>query len=338
MSHLKNIRNIGAIIYFFLVQLPVCTSQPVPIDSGDVIKILPLHKKQYIFTKHHIAVMKKNKPVFLSGIESEIQDAVAHNGTLWIGTDKGLYTYAITTGVTQRSAMLSDDVNISRVRIDGEGSLWIASINKGLWRIKENKTEKLLDIAPIYSLAISNDGNVWAGSNIGLYKLDKKTNSWQRYAEEGYSGYEIPDNIVENLFCDAHNNLWVIMPDQFAFIQDRADDGHIPGFRNMVTQDFELKFIMEIAKSHYIFVTSKGIFLMPNTPAAHSHKEQEIKTGPDQKMYLLTNKQLLLDHSLDTKYIRAAGADHSGNLLLAYNNNMYCIKNKTIKNLIKINP
>jgi hypothetical protein len=169
---------------------------------------------------------------------------------------------------------------------------------------------------------------------VGLYKLNRKANSWQRYAEEGYSGYEIPDNIVENLFCDLHNNIWVIMPDEFAFIRSNDYDGHIPGFRNMATQDFQLKFITEIISYQYIFVTSKGIFLMPNSPAEHSEGQHEVKAGPEQKMYLLTNKQLLLNKDLDTKYINAVSTDKKGNLLLSYNNAVYCVKRKTIKNIV----
>jgi ligand-binding sensor domain-containing protein len=319
-------------IFIILVQFSLCLAQTAA--DSNIIKILPSGRKEYIFTKHNISVQKNDKQIFLCTVKSEIQDAVQYHDTMWIGTTEGLYIYSIKTGVLQRSALFSDNLNISKIKIDPEGSFWIASINNGLWRFKQGKAEKLLDVSPVYSLEISNDSVIWAGSNVGLYKLNRKANSWQRYAEEGYSGYEIPDNIVENLFCDLHNNIWVIMPDEFAFIRSNDYDGHIPGFRNMATQDFQLKFITEIISYQYIFVTSKGIFLMPNSPAEHSEGQHEVKAGPEQKMYLLTNKQLLLNKDLDTKYINAVSTDKKGNLLLSYNNAVYCVKRKTIKNIV----
>ncbi|MEO6903391.1 MAG: hypothetical protein ABI315_09565 [Bacteroidia bacterium] len=333
MNYLKIIKNTGIIAYLFFNQSFIYASQTL-VDSTAIIKILPSHNKEYVFTKHTISVIKKGKPLFLSTIESEIKDVIEYRDSLWIGTTKGLYTYDIKNAILQKSSAVSDNLNISKVKVDAEGSFWIASINNGLWRLKKNKADKLLDVSPIYSLEVSSDTAVWAGSNIGLYKLNRRTNSWQRYAEEGYSGYEIPDNIVENLFCDLHNNMWVIMPDEFAFISSQNYDGHIPGFRNVVAQDFELKFITEITNNQYMIVTSKGIFLMPNSPSDNHQESHEVKAGPEQKMYLLTNQQLLLNKNLDTKYITTASKDIKGNLLLSYNNVVYCVKKKTIKNII----
>lgn len=317
--------------YILLLFPFTCPAQSV--TDSVIIKILPLQKKEYFFTRQAFYEMKNNKPVLLSGLEYEIQDAIEYHDTIWIGTSKRVYLYALKQPGIKQVNTLPAELNISKIKADEEGAIWIASKNDGLWRLKNNKAEKLLDISPVYSLEIAADRSVWAGSNVGLYKLNKQTNSWQRYAEEGYSGYEIPDNIVENLFSDLRSNMWVIMPDEFAFIRSQDNDGHVPGFRNISAQDFELKHIAEIIPGQYVFITSKGIFLMRNRPAEHDHTQQEIKTVPDQKMYLLSNKQLLLNNSLDAKDITAVSVDKKGNLILSYTNTIYCIKKKTIKGL-----
>ena len=315
------------------IQLHICLANSA-YDSV-IVKILPLNKRELLLTKHSISEYKNERSILLTSVKSEIHDGVVYRDTIWIGTVDGLYTYSLKTGTLQSSNILSSSLSISRIKTDAEGSLWIASMNDGLWRIKNLKAEKVLDVSPVYSLEISKDSTVWAGSNVGLYKLKKQANSWQRYAEEGYSGYEIPDNIVENLFCDLHNNTWVIMPDEFAFIRSNEYEGHVPGFRNITSQDFELKYITEILSDQYLFITSKGIFLMPNSPEEHGHGGHEIKSAHDQKMYLLTNKQLSLRADLDAKRIRTAAVDGNGNLILSYDNTFYRIKRKTIKRIVK---
>ena len=106
--------------------------------------------------------------------------------------------------------------------------------------------------------------------------------------------------------------------------------------RNQNNEDWNetAKFITEIIADQYIFVTSKGIFLMPNSPVEHGHGAHEVKSGAEQKMFLLTNKQLLLNDDLDAKYINTAATDKNGNLLLSYNSKVYCVKKKTIKKII----
>lgn len=318
------------LICFFLLS-PVAGLAESTADSG-IVKILPLQKKEYFFTKYAFYEMKTNKPVLLAKLKHELHDATEHSDTVWMGTSEGVFTYSLKTAQQQPVNILPMDLNVSKIKTDASGVIWIASKNDGLWRLKNNKAERILDISPLYALEISADSCIWAGSNIGLYKWNKRTNSWQRYAEEGYSGYEIPDNIVENLFSDLHSNVWVIMPDEFAFIRSQNGDGHVPGFRNISAQDFELKYITEVIPGQYIFVTSKGIYLMPSHPVEHG-AQQEIKTGHEQKLYLLSNKHLLLKNELDAKNITAVSTDKKGNLLLSYNNVIYCIKRKTIKEL-----
>lgn len=328
----KNFEKIITTITVFIIQSLSLMAQGELADS-EIIKILPSTNREYIFTSHTILERRNGKMTLLSSVKNEIKDALEYHDTIWIGTTEGMYIFTIKNGKQQPSPLFSGHLNVSKIKANPDGTVWVASINEGLWRIKQGKAEKVLDVNPVYSLEIAGDSVVWAGSNVGLYKLNRKTNSWQRYAEEGYSGYEIPDNIVENLFCDRHNNMWVIMPDEFAFIRSNDYDGHVPGFRNMMTQDFQLKFITELISGQYLFVTSKGIFLLPNSPD-HKEEPHEVNAGADQKMYLLTNKQLLLSNDLDTKFISAVSADKKGNILLSYNNNVYCVKKKTIKNIV----
>ena len=328
-----NIVKIINTAVFLIIQFNICIAETIPSDSS-IVKILPQEKKDFIFTKHQISERRNEKSVLLTSVKSVITDAVEYKDTLWVGTSEGLYKYSLRNETLEQCKLISSNLNITKIKKDAAGVLWVASINDGLWRIKDSEAQKVLDVSPVYALEISKDTTVWAGTNVGLYKLKNLSNAWQRYAEEGYSGYEIPDNIVENLFCDAHNNTWVIMPDEFAFIRSNTAEEHVPGFRNISAQDFELKYITEIFPDQYLFVTSKGIFLMPNSPHEHGHDGHEIKSGPEQKMYLLTNKQLLLTETLDTKQIHTATVDRKGNLLLSNDTEIYCIKRKTMKRVV----
>jgi ligand-binding sensor domain-containing protein len=320
------------LLCFFLLTLSLAGMARTTTDST-IIKILILNNREYFLTWYSFCEIRNNRTLELVKLENAVLDATGLNDTVWIGTEKGLYAFALKAGTIADVNALPPTLNISKLKAAADGSLWIASKNDGLWKLKNGRAEKLLDISPLYALEISPDSCIWVGSNVGLYKWNKKTGNWLRYAEEGYSGYEIPDNIVENLFSDLHNNMWVIMPDEFAFIRSQNSDAHVPGFRNISAQDFELKYITEMGMGYYVFVTSKGIFLMPHHPAEHDHARQEIKTATEQKMYQLNNKQLLLKPELDAKDISAVSTDQNGNLLLSYNSRIYCIKKRTIKNI-----
>src|SRR5690606_36803796 len=82
----------------------------------------------------------------------------------------------------------------------------------------------------ILTLAATQDSNVWIGTNVGLYKMSLKDYSTIRYAEEGYSGYELPDNIIEQLYEDPFSNIWVVMPDNISFKRGNNYTGENPTY------------------------------------------------------------------------------------------------------------
>ncbi len=335
MKHIKSIRNKIIFLIFVLTPIFMYAKRNIAIDSSAIIKIIPIHKNQFVLTESTLSLKRNNQTILLAKIEKVIHDAVFYKDTIWIGTANGLYSYSIKKNQIQYHTKLGSGLNISRLKMDKDGSLWIASLNDGLWEIKNNQTKKALDISPVYSLETADDSVIWAGTNIGLYKLNKHTNKWLRYAEEGYSGYELPDNIVEKLFGDLHDNLWVVMPDEFTFIANQPLEGHMQDFKNMFLQDFELKFIAEPVPHQYIFVTSKGFFLMSTAPILNKTGQQEIHEGVNQKMFFLSNKQLLLSEELDPISINSVSMDEENNLLIAFNNQLHRIKRKTMKQAIR---
>ncbi|MFH2095168.1 MAG: two-component regulator propeller domain-containing protein [Bacteroidota bacterium] len=134
------------------------------------------------------------------------------NGNVWICTFAGLVKFDGSTWTTYTASDGLSSELISYTREDGFGNLWIGTWAGGI--IKYNgssfsvfnmaSTDSLMD-DNITTIAITDDGHVWAGSIYGLTVLDTAGNWIENIRADGglYNEY-IMDLAVDN---DGH--LWV---------------------------------------------------------------------------------------------------------------------------------
>jgi ligand-binding sensor domain-containing protein/signal transduction histidine kinase len=93
--------------------------------------------------------------------------------TLWIGTAGGLYSHA-----EGRIQQVIPEIPAHCIHIDAQGVLWIGTAKKGLYRWKAGKAvafstrEGLIDDT-IEGILEDEDGNLWMGSNKGIFSVSK---------------------------------------------------------------------------------------------------------------------------------------------------------------------
>jgi diguanylate cyclase (GGDEF)-like protein len=170
-----------------------------------------------------------------------------HDGVLWVGTDGGgLNRFDRATGTfthfrhdPEDATSLSSDVVFS-MHEDRSGALWIGTLNGGLNRwdaedrrvhrgVFEHFTER--DGLPndvIYGIVADHQGNLWMSTNMGLSKLNLRTQIFKNYdvthglqSNEFNFGsyYRNPDG---ELFFGGINGFNAFYPSQI------LDNAHVP--------------------------------------------------------------------------------------------------------------
>ncbi|WP_375560114.1 two-component regulator propeller domain-containing protein [Bernardetia sp. OM2101] len=168
--------------------------------------------------------------------------------TLWAASFNGIYQL-IPTPITKENKLgyttkvYLKDTEVWHIFEDFENTLWL-STNKGLVKMIRNEENEptdfvhyssdLQDIASISSNTVrsvteDSKGNLWIGTNNGLNKMDKKTNTFEHWGERN----ELANYAIYGILADKNDNLWISTNrGLFKFLNDEesqniADDRRI---------------------------------------------------------------------------------------------------------------
>ena len=173
------------------------------------------------------------------------------NGTIWFGTNNGLYKTGNTDGTTfLKKYPKLDGIHIWSLSPDGSDNLWVGTYGAGLifldvkkdQIIKQQFDHKKLQTQSVLfnkSLFFDSQNNLWIGFwGLGLAKLNIVTGDfklWQNTTNNNPSG--ISHNDVWTIYGDSKNRLWVgtnggglnlfIDEDEGKFIKWLTDDNQL---------------------------------------------------------------------------------------------------------------
>lgn len=167
----------------------------------------------------------------LKGISGRVNSIdIDGRGNIWISTrTEGLFRWNAETQSFQQYTHHSEDNHslptnaINATLEDSTGVLWVATFANGVARAKLGNYAfhrvVPLDVAPpesrtsnfVRSIAVSNDGNIWLGSENGLSLYDPRKNSISRRYMAGNknSGTLINNNSINSLYQEPNGPLWV---------------------------------------------------------------------------------------------------------------------------------
>ncbi|HTJ52131.1 MAG TPA: two-component regulator propeller domain-containing protein [Cyclobacteriaceae bacterium] len=145
----------------------------------------------------------------------------SENNTWFASSGNGLYKYFI-----QDFDRWSPDhvQGVMSVLKDNEGSVWMGTMTKGLWKINKGKVKSYFDkTSPsmpyrnsINSIVQDNAGNLWIGSKGGLGKYDKVKDNFNWIpTENGQEKY-----FVRCLKFDEDDGLWAVTGDGLCFYKN----------------------------------------------------------------------------------------------------------------------
>ena len=189
--------------------------------------------------------------------------SVSTDGTVWIGTDAGLYHYDPSLPMTSLEPPLASmPVEVSALQDDGD-DLWIGTQTDGVyvvnthtgqrrhytyssdrpytlpnnvincllrtrageiyvgtsWGLRrfDRQSEQFMGFLEInsmtafVSLAEDGEGNVWAASaNHGLFRKDRNSSSFRNYVTRIDDAHSLPSNALTGVYCDRQGTVWVV--------------------------------------------------------------------------------------------------------------------------------
>ncbi len=198
-------------------------------DSLHLLFQMPGEDSLYICTQRGITVMNTENnsfsPLSCNGKKANIQgnvtNAISDNqNNLWIGTvGDGLYRYSRTNGALKQwipdpnNAAAITSNNIAQIMMDNNQDIWVGTFGDHPGICKFNKGKEGFSV---YLPGISgeclfedHDGVIWAGTDNGLFRYDKKKDTFFLFFDEQTG---IRTNQIFGIIEDRKNNLWVTTP------------------------------------------------------------------------------------------------------------------------------
>lgn len=260
------------------------------------------------------------------------------NGTIWFGTNNGLYKTSNTDGTTflKKYAKL-DGIHIWSLTSAGSDNLWVGTYGAGLMFLDVKKDQiikqqfdhkKLQTQSVLFNKSLFFDGqnNLWIGFwGLGLAKLNSVTGDfklWQNTANNNPNG--ISHNDVWTIYSDSKNRMWVgtnggglnlfINEGEGKFIRWLADDNQLNSISGnsiyAFVESINIRQKLDPNKTILWVGTNEGLnkLLITNS----NNQNDKFKINVDITNYSIKD-------GLSDKCINAILEDEDGNLWLGTN-------------------
>ncbi len=144
-----------------------------------------------------------------------------HNGTIWLGTNDGVYRMEESPTGLQFERHFEDELSnnfVETMSCEGDSLLWVGTWKGGLHEI-DLRTHQLINyqqsttpgIGSNKITAICRDRSslLWVGSASGLSKTTDKQQAFNIYLHQANNVQSLSNNIIKSIHKDQIGNLWV---------------------------------------------------------------------------------------------------------------------------------
>ena len=153
--------------------------------------------------------------------------AQGKGGSIWLATYGGLvhYSGAEFDTIDPRVAPVLKSTAITAVYADREGTLWVGTLNDGLYRRRGRELEPVAlpaNIKGVFGIAQSRSGALWLTTNAGVVRMGAK--GTRQLGEE--SGFP-PRGFYHAIVADPAGGVWIVA-DDYGVVHWL--DGHVETF------------------------------------------------------------------------------------------------------------
>ena len=180
-----------------------------------------LYRYDGIDYKYYKHIINDSTSISSSQINCSYLDS---RNRLWVGTEVGLNLYDREKDQFRRVPVLSaNDPNgptmpISALEEDKEGNLLIGSFRLGLFKMNLDnfevekfaiKASDMADPLVVRSVQTDSNGQIFVGTNMGLYAVDGKTGVLQRLGIWKQGQLEFIEVSIRSMLIDDADNIWI---------------------------------------------------------------------------------------------------------------------------------
>jgi ligand-binding sensor domain-containing protein len=138
--------------------------------------------------------------------------------SIWIATTGGLVQFNALTLEWNSLNLLNSGLTVNNIYAlatsKNKKKLWIGTMGGGIfcWDALEKNwihystSNSELPTGNIWDLTVDNQDNLWIATHRGLIYLDTSANSLRIFQTENTG---LPDNVLNVVACDLHNNIWL---------------------------------------------------------------------------------------------------------------------------------
>jgi ligand-binding sensor domain-containing protein len=263
-------------------------------EQNGLVKLLAVGKNNYLVTASHIYKIGGKRLEPQAKFPFTCADACVYQDGFALATDSGLVHYSVRHGRLKKLLQLPFSKPVNNVLLDAQKRLWFSMPYEGAFLYEGSQAHQKVHVPRLYALAATPDSTVWAGTNLGLYKVPATGTGILRYTEEGIEGAELPDNLVERLFADEASNVWALMPDNLAFIQGKNNDGHVAAYVYPGGNDNPVFSIakLPISATSFLFATQQGLIFAQALKGMHAVHSGEIHQAYQETSYLVSDAMM----------------------------------------------
>ena len=218
------------------------------------------HQKQvFLLSSDRLFQWKKELWLPLAELPAAFESAVSDGKRIWLGGKPGLFFFDPEKKQAQNwRPGTGETADLTFDKKTGE--LLAASSGMGVFALRDTAFARSI-LPKTEAFAACHCGNYdWAGTATGLFRISKN-GEIQKYAEEGVAGYEVPDNIIDGLFCSPSGALTVAMPEAIAFfgMPDGEPEGHPEHFDYLGEPGNHVFRQIDAPGDGLLFFTEKGV-------------------------------------------------------------------------------
>lgn len=264
-------------------------------ELKNFVTILQAGNKKFLITANEIFLLGKNKTALKTSFSFTCNDACEYENKIALATGNGIVVYDDLKNTATGFMPQKITGRITHIQKDINGRLWFTKEFEGCFMTNGTEVFQKIKVPATYSLVAAGDSNIWAGTNVGLYKIPASGAAITKFAEEGIEGNDIPDNLVERLFADSKSNVWAIMPEHISFIAHSNENSEFPDYGYLGTKENELYHIAELPdkkKQSYLFATKQGILYIPAITTSALVHIGEIHQTVTEKAFLMAGSNI----------------------------------------------
>lgn len=206
------------------------------------------------------------------------------NQDLWIGTNKGLFVYRIST---KKLEVIDKELgSVNGIVQTNDGKIWFSISNKGIGFIKnDRKYEIFPSIKDFICMDVSSDGKLWLGTSLGevlLFDTQKQTVSDHSIAC-GMIG-----DFINQIVVDIYNHIWIVTNQMLK--EYNPTNG---AYRSYATNNPQLLLSRFMQKATYYDHKGGNIFFGGVSGIISTSPSQDLESIPKQITTYITDVKIM---------------------------------------------